>query len=600
MTSIIRKSLYLVGGWRSWRTWVRWLVLALLAVVVSVLEATGAVMVLLLMGLITGTDQLDLPLVGDLDEILPGADRQEQLLMAAAIIAAFFLIRASVKIAEAYWQGRVVHTAGARLSSRLLDGYLSMPYGFHLRRNSSELIRNSHESVQVFVREVLGTFAMMVSSILIVIGILTVLLATAPLAAILALAFLGPMTYAVLWVLHPRVKRMGARSQHLSKASLKTLQQSLGGVRDIKVLGRERLFSEEYRRQRQSFARAQYLRQAAKQAPREVIETSLMLFIVAFFALTILRGGSATDTLSVLALFGYSALRLKPPLTDILSGLNALKFAAPAVDDLYADVVLIEREASRQPLAPSSHLMPFERDIRIEDVRYRYEGTETDVLHGIDLTIRVGESVGIVGPTGGGKSTLVDVLMGLIPPTAGRVLVDGVDIRTSPSAWQANLGVVSQMVFLVDDTLRRNICLGLRDDEVDDARLQAAISMSQLREFVDRLPDGLETLVGERGVRVSGGQRQRIAIARALYHQPRVLVFDEGTSALDTVTENEIVSALEALRGERTIITIAHRLTTIRGCDRIVILQHGRVTDCGSYDELLDRNRDFRTMAAAS
>lgn len=594
MRSMLRKSLFLVRGDK----WSRWLVLLVLALLVSAFEAAGAVMVMLLMGLITGSDDLDLPIVGRLDQVLPGADRQQQLLFASAFIAGFFLIRACIKIAEAYWQGRVVHNAGARLSCRLLDGYLAMPYAFHLRRNSSELIRNTFDSVQVFVREVLKTVALMVSNVLVVVGILAVLLTSAPLAAILALTFLGPMTYGVLRVVHPKVKRMGAHSQDMSKASLKTLQQSLGGTRDIKVLGRERLFSEEYRRQRQLFARAQYLRQAAKQIPREAIEASLMLFIVAFFALTVFRGGSAASTLSILALFGYSALRLKPPLTEILSGLNALKFASPAVDDLYEDAVLLDREAPSGPTERSSRALFFDDEIALDGVRYRYEAGDDEVLHGIDFTIRRGESIGIVGPTGGGKSTLVDIIMGLIPPTSGRVLVDGVDIRTRTPEWQANLGVVSQTVFLIDDTLRRNICFGLRDEDVDEDRLWDAIRMAQLEEFIDRSPQGLDTVVGERGVRVSGGQRQRIAIARALYHQPGVLVFDEGTSALDTITESEIVSALEALRGERTIITIAHRLSTIRACDRIAILRDGHLTDIGTYDDLLGRSSDFRAMAA--
>lgn len=595
MFSLIRKCVFLLTP----EKWIRWVALILLALLASAFEATGAIIVLLLMGLITGTDQLDLPIVGNLDTVIPGSDRQEQLLIVSGFIALFFLVRAFVMVAEAYWQGRVIYRAGARLSARLLDGYLAMPYEFHLRRNSSEMIRNSYDSVRTFVREVLNTLVVMVSKGMVVVGVLVVLLASAPLAAVLAVLFLGPLTYAMLGIVHPRVKRMGAQSQELSGTSLQTLQQSLGGIRDIKVLGRERPFSETYRRQREGYARAQYRRAAAREIPRQAIEGALMLFVVGFFALTVIRGGSAANTLSILALFGYSALRLKPPLSEILAGLNALKFATHAVDDLVADATLLKKYAPPFSDRATATPLPFTNEIRIEGVTYRYAGTETDVLHDVDFTIRRGESIGIVGPTGGGKSTLVDILMGLLRPTSGRVLVDGVDIAGCTPEWQKNLGVVSQMVFLVDDTLRRNICFGINDDDIDEELLAETIRMAQLDEFVSQLPEGLETMVGERGVRVSGGQRQRIAIARALYHQPSVLVFDEGTSALDNITEREIVAALESLRGHRTIITIAHRLSTIHSCDRVVMLQAGRVSDVGTYEELFHRNIDFNRMAAA-
>jgi ATP-binding cassette, subfamily B, bacterial PglK len=593
MLGLVRRSAHILGT----GFWRRWLLLVALALLVSALEATGAVMVFLLIGLVTGSDDLSVPVVGDIAAVLPVADRGDQLLVVSAVIAVFFLVRAGIMLTQTYCQARVAHNAGARLSKRLLDGYLSMPYSFHLQRNSAELIRNAFDSTQVFVRELLIPSTRVVSEALIAVGLVIVLLVTAPVAALLALAVLVPITYVVLRVVHPRVKQLGSTRQQLAKASLQTLQQCLGAMRDIKVLGRDRTFSLEYARHQRGFARAQYLRELARAIPKQVIETSLMLFIVGFFVVTILQGGSTESMLTVLGLFAYVALRIKPPLTNILSGLNAIKFAVPAVDDLYRDVVLFG--PPRTPRARrEEERLPFREEIRIENVSFRYESTLEHALTGIDLRIRHGESIGIVGPTGGGKSTLADLILSLLTPTTGRVLVDGVDVAGCTDAWQANLGVVSQSVFITDDTLRRNICLGVPDDEIDPGRLEEAIRMAQLTGFVEELPEGAETFLGERGVRVSGGQRQRIAIARALYHQPSVLVFDEGTSALDTITEREVVAALESLRGRRTIITIAHRLSTIRACDRIVLLQQGRLSDTGSYNDLLRRNRDFRAMAA--
>lgn len=596
MRDFLRKSAQLAGA----RLWGRWGVLILFALLVSGVESLGAVLILLLLSLVTGTEQVGLPIAGDLDRLLPGLEQQDQLLIAAGFMAVFFLARAVLMIAQGYAEHRVANSAGAQLSSRLLAGYLAMPYEAHLRRNSAELVRNAYDTVQVFVRDVLVPSTRLISEGLIALGFLAVLFVTAPVATAAALGTLGPVILVILKIVLPRVKRLGRTSQALSRASLQTLQQCLGGIRDIKVLGRERSFSKEYAHQRAQFARAQYLRGAAQAIPRQAVETSLLLVILGFFAATVLLQGSTADTLAILGLFAYVALRLKPVLSHVLSGLNSLKFAAPAVDDLYTDFVAVQQYQDSRGAATAATPLPLQRSIRLEDVRFRYDGTTTDVLRGIDLEIHRGESIGIVGPTGGGKSTLVDLVMGLLRPTAGRVLVDGVDIADRISDWQASLGVVSQSVFLVDDTLRRNICLGLADDEIDEALVLDAVRMAQLEDFVAALPRGLDAWVGERGVRVSGGQRQRIAIARALYHQPSVLIFDEGTSALDTLTEQEIVATLQAMRGLRTVITVAHRLTTIRSCDRVLLLRQGELVDTGSYADLIDRNADFRAMAGAS
>lgn len=220
------------------------------------------------------------------------------------------------------------------------------------------------------------------------------------------------------------------------------------------------------------------------------------------------------------------------------------------------------------------------------------------MLSGISLTVPKGTSLGIVGPTGAGKTTLVDIMIGLLPPTTGRVIVDGTDIQSDVRAWQRRLGIVPQTVFLIDDTLRRNVALGLDDSEIDGQRVRDAVQLAQLDSVVAELPNGLETRVAERGIRLSGGQRQRVAIARALYRQPSLLVFDEGTSALDHLTENELVKEVESLRGERTIILVAHRLSTIRRCDQVAFLDKGELVDLGSYEELVARNNTFKALAA--
>ena len=595
MIETLRKCLQLVGRQNR----LRWVALVGLALLVSVFEATGALLVFALLGLATEPDSgMELPIVGDIRGLLPDIARRDLLTWAAAAIAVFFVLRAITFLVQAYLQHRIAQNAAARLAVRLLGGYLQLPYEMHLRRTSSELIRNAYDSVQVVASEVLVPSARIISQLFIVIGMFVVLMATAPLATLLAAAVLGPIVLILLRVVQPWLKSLGRTREATAQNSIQSLQQSLQGMRDIKVLGRESFFKRDFGRQRQALARAMYLRGAASDVPKVTMETTLILFILGFFTLTVIQGSQTGQALSVLGLFAYAALRLQPALNTVVHGLNSLRFATPAIDQLAGDLTLIEAAAARAEAGPATSApLPFVDALRLAGVCFRYEGTDADTLHDIDLTVRPGQSIGLVGPTGGGKSTLVDIILGLLVPTAGSVTVDGIDVHAHLGAWQRNLGVVFQQVFLVNDTLRRNICLGLSDADVDDAMVEESVRLAQLSELVASLPDGLDTVVGERGVRLSGGQRQRVAIARAVYRQPPVLVFDEGTASLDTLTEAQVIGALEAMRGERTLITVAHRLATVRGCSQILLVRDGRITESGTYDELLDRSPEFRALA---
>ncbi len=286
-----------------------------------------------------------------------------------------------------------------------------------------------------------------------------------------------------------------------------------------------------------------------------------------------------------------------PALNRMVANVNTLRFAEAAVADVHEDLQRLDDvptpSLEHHAVAP----LVVTRGITLSDLSFRYDGAERDALNEIDFTIVNGASVGVVGSTGGGKSTLIDVVLGLLRPTSGQVLVDDVDIHDRLSAWQACIGVVPQQIFLLDDTLRRNVALGVPDDEIDDDAVVEALSLAQLDEVVRSTPEGLDLRLGERGSRLSGGQRQRVVIARALYRRPHVLVFDEGTSALDNVTEAELIAAIARLKGERTVITVAHRLTTVRQCDVILMLKDGRIHDTGTFDELVARNAEFRLMA---
>lgn len=585
MLDLARKCAALIGpGHRG-----RWAAVVLLALLAAGLEVLGALLVVwLLAGITTDASAFALPVVGDLRELLPGWDESTLAVLIGLSIAAVFVVRAVVIVGQAYVQYRVAENAGARLASRLLQGYLGMPNTFHLQRNSAELVRNTFDTVQQFVREALVPAVKLFSHSLIIIGLVTVLLVTSPVATLLALLFFGPLVWGLLRVVQPRVKQLGRVSQAMSMATLQTLNESLAGWRDITLLGAQPFFVQQFRSDRRRLARARYLRSTAKEVPRVALETCLVLGILGFLGFSLLTEGGALQALPTLGLFGYAAVRLQPSLNEVLVALNALKFVTPGIDFLHAD---LERFPPREVAgAPAVEPVPLRHELQVDGVTVRYPGAHRDALTDVRLTIRAGEFIGIVGPTGSGKSTLVDVLLGLMQPESGRVTVDGRDIASGAAGWHASLGVVHQVVHLSDSTFRSNIALGVPPHEVDESRVTEAVTLAQLDDFVSSLPEGLDTVVGERGVKVSGGQRQRLAIARALYRRPSVIVFDEGTSALDTHTEGQLMAALSALRNDRTIIAVAHRLSTVQDCDRVALIEDGRLVDFAPFPELVQRN----------
>jgi ABC-type multidrug transport system fused ATPase/permease subunit len=430
-----------------------------------------------------------------------------------------------------------------------------------------------------------------------VLGILTVLIVTTPLATLVACIVLGGFSAALLKLTRRAFLHRGRQLQVLGKGILQSLQQAFGGLKELQVLGREGFFHEVFARQQSALFRIKCLHATLDAVPRLLVESTFVCGALLVVLLLALQGHKGTDVLPLLGLYAYAGFRIIPSANRILWRINEIRYGTTAIHQLYDDYVIIARNAADTCDASTDESLPFTDCIMVKGLSYTYAGSHMPALQDVHLTIRRGESIGIVGPTGAGKSTLVDILIGLLQPSCGCITVDGVVLHQRLRSWQRQIGYVPQTIFLADDSLRRNIALGLPDDDIDDAKVQAAVHRAQLEIFVASLPDGLDTFVGERGVRLSGGERQRVGIARALYHEPEVLVFDEATSALDSRTEGEVVRAIEALHGTKTLIMIAHRLSTVRHCDRLLFLQSGHVADCGAFDELVERSTDFRAMA---
>lgn len=483
----------------------------------------------------------------------------------------------------AWRQSRFAFSVQEELSQRLFTAYLRQPYTFHLQRNSAQLIHNAINEVSHLTFNGIVPGMLIVTEGLVLIGIAALLMVVEPLGAVIVVVVLGGAAWAFQKSTRASVIRWGERRQLHEGLRMQHLQQGLGGAKDVKVLGRERDFLAQYSVHNAQTARAGQLQLTVQQLPRLWLELLGVVGLTTLVLTMVLRGRGVADIVPVLGLFGVAAFRLMPSVSRVLMAAQALRYGLPVINTLHGEIKL---ETPEPPRGDSS-VPALQRSIELRDVSYTYPSARMAALRDVSITIMKGELVGIIGPSGAGKSTLVDILLGLLAPDSGEVAVDGNDIQQHMRAWQDQIGYVPQTIYLTDDTLRRNVAFGLPDDQIDEAAVRRAISAAQLNEFVVQQPEGLGTIVGERGVRLSGGQRQRIGIARALYHDPSILVLDEATSSLDTAIERGVMEAVTALHGAKTILIVAHRLSTVEHCERLYRLAQGRVVATGRPADLL-------------
>jgi ATP-binding cassette subfamily C protein len=375
----------------------------------------------------------------------------------------------------------------------------------------------------------------------------------------------------------------------------KWITQALGGIKDTIILGRTAFFVEVHARRVAEFSRVDMRVQTISLLPRLFVET-LVICCLVLIVLVLVRSGTPVATVfPTLVLFGVAALRLMPSLTRIVGALSLMRYHQPAADWIVKELALLE-PVPRAPAAARTRRFSLQVALEARAVSYTYEGAAVPALSDVSIRIPQGSMAAFVGRSGAGKSTLVDILIGLHRPSAGAVLVDGRDIAENLASWQSNIGYVPQAVFLSDDTLRRNVAFGIDDAQIDDDAVRRALEAAQLSEFVRGLPAGLDTAVGERGSRLSGGQRQRIGIARALYRDPDVLVLDEPAAALDRQTAEELTAVLAALAGRKTVLIIAHQMSTVRLCRQVFLLREGRLAAAGGFDELAASEAELQSL----
>src|SRR5699024_7870313 len=406
--------------------------------------------------------------------------------------------------------------------------------------------------------------------ILVIICILTLLLVTAPLATIVASTLLGGSVILFFTFLRKKISRLGKEQQEVSGTMIKWVNQGLGASKEVKVSGKEGFFIRAYTRQSQIKANNSRYMKMLELVPRLFIETLLISIVLLTMLIILFQGTGTTQLVSTMALFAMAAFRLMPSITRVVSLITTIRYNQPALEVVYHDMFTNKEHSSaitKNKVVINKGARTYTDSIKLEQVFFRYPKQKEYAIKGVSLTIPIGKSVAFVGESGAGKTTVIDIILGLFEPNKGKVLVDGQEISSQKNIWQQKIGYIPQFIFLSDDTIRGNVAFGIDEAEIDEEAVWRALEQAQLKGFVKELPEQLDTTVGERGVRLSGGQRQRIGIARALYHNPEILFMDEATSALDNETESEIMRAIDGLKGEKTLIIIAHRLSTIENCD---------------------------------
>jgi ABC-type bacteriocin/lantibiotic exporter with double-glycine peptidase domain len=448
------------------------------------------------------------------------------------------------------------------------------------------VLTETHQLVQNGLMPVIS----LVADCLLLLCIVGLLVFAEPLGALATASTLGIAALLFYGGFRNLVYKWGQERQHHEGLRIQNLQQGLNGTKDVKLLGRERQFLDKFRFHDHATAKAVRNQSVLSQMPRLGLEFLAVLGLVVLVVTMLLQGRQLDSVLPTLGLFAVAAFRMMPSVNKLIGSLQQLKFATPVIDNVHKDLHLKTESIAEDQDSSDSDAIELTRTIALENVSFAYDSAQQPALSEVFLDIARGESVGLIGESGSGKSTLVDVILGVLVPAIGNVCVDGVNIHSNVRSWQRRIGYVPQTIFLTDESLRCNIAFGLHEYEIDDEAVARAVRAAQLEDFVETLPEGFETVVGERGVRLSGGQRQRIGIARALYHDPDVLVLDEATSALDTETELEVMKAVNALHGDKTIVIIAHRLTTVSRCDRIYRLHGGRIIKQGRPEQVLGEN----------
>ena len=501
-----------------------------------------------------------------------GYSNQNFLFIILGSIVAVYFLKSLFLIFLTHKQNRFLSNISAYISNKLFYSYMSQPYSFHLNKNASELIKNIQIEIYYFYTFLLSLMTLFIEGGFVV-SILATLIYLEPIGAISIGVFYGLLSI-IFFILHKeKIITWGNLRESLDDQVSKIALEGLGGIKDLLILGKRSFFIEEYSNKNYVKARINANQGTVSQIPKFYLELISIIGLVSFIIILLIQGKDSTGLITILGVFVAATFRMIPSLNRIIAATQSMKYYRPSVDIIYKEIkdnigLLVDDIKLKE--------FDFKNDIEFLSVDFNFT-KGLDILKGINLKIKKGQTIGIIGESGSGKSTLVDLLIGLHKPTSGEIIIDGINGFQMSQSWRKKIGYVSQTIYLTDDTIKKNIALGLPENNIDDTRVIELLKQVQLEKFINNLELGMNTKVGERGVQLSGGQRQRIGIARALYNSPEILILDEATSALDDKTEKEIIKTINDLKGDKTIIMIAHRISTLKNCEKIYEIENKKL-----------------------
>ena len=478
-------------------------------------------------------------------------------------------------------QYKYIYSNMRELSTRMMHSYLSRPYSYHTAKSTAELLRNINQDTADFFG-VIQALVQLITEGMVVLALITYLFIKDKSITMAVGVMLGILFLAFAKIYKRSLLKMGEKNRYFEAQVTKWVQQAFGGIKEVKVMNKEDFFYDKYNEAFQGRVRSEYTYHTMITIPKPLIEFACMASLLGAAGLKIYLGNNPMYFVPTLSIFVVAAYRLLPSFNRITEYMGTIAYQKPAVSAIYTDLMEINQYTSRTDKEGENgekiKALPFADKIQIRSLSFHYPDSDRLVLDHITFDIHKNTSVAFIGQSGAGKTTMADIILGVLTPTDGCVMADQIDIEGHLDEWHRTIGYIPQNIYLMDDTIAANIAFGVPEDQVDNERIQKAIDRAQLTDVIKQLPDGINTKVGERGVRFSGGQRQRIGIARALYNEPQILVLDEATSALDNETEQAVMEAIDALHGEMTLIIIAHRLSTIRNCDEIYRIADGKAT----------------------
>ncbi len=577
MIRITKKLLNLLNN----RQKIKLFVIMIMMLIGAILDSLGVSLILPLVNSIMESEGWNSTWYSQFICSLFGIQNQTSYIKVLLVLLIFvFIVKDVYLLFEYYVQYSYTARIRYRIQKQLMKKYTHKPYVFYLGSSSGEIMR-------IIVDDTSMTSSLLVSLLQfymeLVVGValaITIFIINPLIASVLSVTLLLEL-FLIAHIMKPKIKKLSVRFLHGKSAVNKWILQAMQGIKSIKVSHTEEFFEKKYNKYALKVVEAERKNQTFSKMPQLFIEAVTVTVMLGVVLILLMEGTELTDILPALSALVVAAMRLLPSINKITTGINTVIYNEPALDNVIKnlhstdDNVVIEKIICEKSV--QNQKISFENKIWLKDIHFSYPDNNIKILENANMEILSGQSVGIVGTSGAGKTTAVDIILGLLKPQKGQVLVDGVDIESNMESWLSHLAYIPQQIFLIDDTIKANLAFGLDDSKVDEDKVWNALREAQLEQFVKTLPNGIETTIGEAGIRLSGGQRQRIGIARALYHEPDILFFDEATSALDGETEAAIMESINHLKGKKTLVIIAHRLTTIEHCDVVYKVEDGQI-----------------------